>query len=98
VVGGQGGPDRGAVDPNRRSAAGIVGQDACAAVEFQLGSPFTSPAARTVANLPAVVTRGTGGFNATGCTVTVVVELPGDGDACVAATALTESVVARLPR
>jgi hypothetical protein len=86
-----------------------------AAVAFQLGIPLTS-AERTVANLPAIVVRGAGSYNPTGCTVsmqyrprsewaptrdervTVRVELPGDNDACPAATALAESVAARLPR
>ncbi|WP_051579886.1 serine/threonine-protein kinase [Pseudonocardia acaciae] len=85
-----------------------------AAVTFQLGTPLTSE--RKVANLPAIVERGTGWYNQTGCTVwmeyrtraewapsrdervSVRVELPGDSDACPAATVLAESVAARLPR
>jgi serine/threonine protein kinase len=86
-----------------------------AALTFQLGVPLTS-SERTVANLPAIVERGTGWYNPTACVVwvqyrprsewaptrderfAVRVELPGDSDACPAATALAESVAARLPR
>lgn len=86
-----------------------------ASVTFLLGNPATQ-AERTVANLPAIITRGTGLFNPTGCTVSVryrpqsawaptrderiavAVDLPGDEDACAAATALAESVVVRLQR
>ncbi len=41
-----------------------------ASVTFLLGKPDT-PAERTVANLPAIVTRDSGVFNPTGCTVSV---------------------------